>query len=354
MHIRTLTPAYKDDRAELVPTQPSAATYREVMERARDRQLDLTKENLDRLARTYDRAAEAVLESVRALPDGAARSGTPWLQARLNLIRQIDEELTRLKTEFRDMLNLSSLASAQEMADREAEVAALVGAPADPRLAATLTRSATFSEGLTVTVQFGQLAQGAVERTVTRYYSDGLVLSDRLYKLDVAMRKTVEDTVVQGLASGASARGIAGELEPALMAAGSANPRYDAMRIARTELNAAFREAAVDAVQSGGQLKPYVQACGWRLSSSHKELDRCDLYAADDGDGLGPGNYLPGNVPVSHPNCLCAVVTVLKAFPEEQFVRLAPNPDGVPVSEVRRLAQQGDAAAQRWMAGRAG
>jgi len=347
--------ARKDDRADTVPlpSAPTAADYRAILERSRTQQLALTRENLTRLARTFDDAAQKVLERVRALPDSVERNGTGWLAAQLNLIRDIDETLVALRRDFGDLLDLSMLSSAQQVADREREVERLVGAPQMQNLVPTLERTATLTNGASLSVRFGTLAQGAVERAATRYYGDGLKLSDRLYSLDTQMRQSIENTVTRGIADGSSARNIAKELESTLVEAHAANPRYRAMTIARTEVNAAFRESAVRSSVSPdtGMLKPYISAIGFRLSSSHKLLDRCDLYAADD-TGLGPGNYLPGDVPTNiHPACMCGHISVLVALPDEQFVRKEPDAAGVPESEVRRMAQrEGDPVAQRWLA----
>lgn len=346
---------FKDDRESTLQPVPEGVTsndYRRLLQRARSEQLELSRENLNRLAQTYDRAANAILDKVRALPDGVERTGIGWLQAQLTLLRDIDETMIALRRDFGDLLDLSLLSTAQQVAEREAEVATLVGAPPDPRLAMTLSRSAALTDGTRIAVRFGTLAQSAVERTASRYYSDGLNLSQRLYTLDVEARKVIEDTILQGIAQGTSARNLAKELEANLMEAGAKNPRNRAMLIAQTEINTAHREAAIRAtLQPNGLLKSYISAVGWRLSTSHKELDRCDLYAAHD-EGLGAGNFRPENVPLSHPRCLCAVVSILAAFPDEQFVAKEPDAAGVPESELRRLARENDPVAIAALNGR--
>lgn len=172
----TPEPLHLPRTAPVTPPEPSVSSYRAIMERARDRQLELTRENLNRLAQTYDRAPNTILERVRALPDSVERNGTGWLRAQLNLIRDIDEQIERFRRDYGTLLDMSMLSSAQQVADREEEVARLVGAPQDPRLIVSLQRSATLTDGVQVAVRFGTLAQGAVERVAARYYSDGLVL----------------------------------------------------------------------------------------------------------------------------------------------------------------------------------
>lgn len=357
MHTLPLT--RKDDRTDSSPLPAPAkeATgneYRTILERARTRQLEQTGENLTRLAQTFDNAAQAIVARVRAIPDAAQRTGTPWLKAQLQLLVDIDGELTALKRDFGGLLDVSLLSTAQQVADREREVEKLVGAPSQPNLMPGLAHEVTLTNGTTASVSYGSLAKNAVDAVTNRYYADGLKLSDRLYTLDVQARKKIENAIVQGIANGTSARNMARQLDDDLMKAGAQNPRMRAMTIARTEINNAHREGSIRAsvYPETNTLKPYISAIGWRLSASHKELDRCDLYAADD-NGLGSGNYLPGDVPVSHPRCMCAVVDVLTAFPEQQFVRMAPDAANVPVSEVQRLAaREGDPVAARWLSAR--
>lgn len=338
----------KDDRAP-DSFAPTAQDYHSLLVRARREQLQLSAANLQRLAETFDKAAQAILERVSALPVGTR--GAEWLSAQLNLLRQIDALLTDLERDFAGLLDLSMLSTAQQAAEREQKVATLVGAGTQVGLDAAFSRSVTLSAGSTVSVEFGRVALGAVERTVSRYYNDGIQLSKRLYNLDVITRKTIEDTLLQGIAAGTAARDIAKQLEGRLMAAGANNPRNRAMTIAKNEINLSYRESALLAMTDGaGNTKDYISAAGMRLSSSHKLNDICDVYCSSD-TGLGPGNYPPGDAPVSHTGCLCNFVSILVAFPDMQFVRKTPDTSAVPASDVARLARQGDPVAQRFLAG---
>jgi hypothetical protein len=84
--------------------------------------------------------------------------------------------------------------------------------------------------------------------------------------------------------------------------------RYQARVIARTETVEAFR----DTYKETTARQPYVVGYRWQLSGSHPRPDECDAYANQDVDGLGPGGYLPGNVPSSpHPHDLCSQVAII-------------------------------------------
>jgi len=84
--------------------------------------------------------------------------------------------------------------------------------------------------------------------------------------------------------------------------------RHQARVIARTETVEAFRDVYKETTAK----QPYVVGYRWQLSGGHARSDECDVYAGQDVDGLGPGGYLPENIPSTpHPHDLCAQVAIL-------------------------------------------
>jgi len=328
----------------------TASDYRTLLREARKAQLRQTREDLQRLAEVYDRAAKGVVARIEGLPDNL--TGIDFAVAQANLLRGIDEELTRLKTEFAGVLDLSMLSSAQQMADRQDQIERLIRAKSvDPTLFPIYSRSVALFDGTTLTASFGTLAQSAVETAATRYFKDGLKLSDRLYNLDVTTRKTIEDTLLQGLADGSSARDIAKQMTTVLTEAGAQTPKYNAMRIARTEVNNVQREASVMSVSdSSGRLKSYVTGVRWNLSASHPSADICDVWAAGGSENLPAGVYLPGDVPIDHPHGLCYVTPELVDFPGIGGPGKEPDIEKVPKSQIAYYAAQGDEQAAALLA----
>lgn len=322
------------------------AEYRKLVVEHRKRQLRITQENIERLERVFDRAAQSLAHKLESAPEESL--SRDYLTA---LLSDIDAILAALRSDFAGLLTVAMTDAAQAAASREAATAHLAGVLEDPRLRANTAQALTLSDGKTVSVQFGIVARTAVERCASRVWSDGFKLSDRLYKLDQATRQVIGDTIVQGVAEQISAREMARRLEGSLSEAGADNPRYKAMRIARTEINTAHREAHIQSTldPNSGKLKDYIRGIGWRLSLSHSTPDLCDIYASYDGDGLGPGNYLPGNVPSSHPHCLCMTITLLKDVESVGLPVKKPNTSDVPESEARYHAGQGDPAAAQWL-----
>jgi hypothetical protein len=333
------------------PVTATASDYRALLVRARREQLILTRDNLQRLAGTYDRAAQSIVEAVAKLPD-EARQGAPWAQARFNLLLEIDAELEKFRTDYAGLLDLSMLSTAQQAADREAQTAKLVQAAEDRNLFPTLSRTVSLSTGLDVTAQFGVLARSAVEGVANRYYRDGLKLSDRLYNLNAGTRKAVEDTIVQGLTEGTAARDLASKLQKVMGEAGVDTPRYRAERISRTEISNSHREATVRGTidPNTGGLKSYITGVRWNLSLSHPAADICDIFAAGSSDGLDSGVYLPGEVPVDHPSGLCYLTSEVTAYPGIGGTGKAPDVASVPPSQVAYYARQGDRQAMAVLA----
>lgn len=320
--------------------EPTAADYRELLVKARMRQLRGTRENLQRLEKTFDAAARSLIRRIGEMPADSFIERAQRGQL-IQLYHDTRAILDALRNDYGTLLQASMLDSAQDAAQRELETAALVGADIDPDLEATLTRTLSLSAGGGISVQFGRVSLRAVEAAANRYYRDGLRLSDRLYNLDSVTRKAVEDTILQGITEQVSAPELADRLQAQMQ-----TPRHNAMRIARTEIRQAYTEGTVRSVLDAfGRVKPYIQGLRFALSLSHPAHDICDVYAAHDG-GLGVGTYLPADFPVSHPHCLCACLPVLKAYPEVSIPKKTPNPGAIPESELRRYAAQGDAAAR--------
>lgn len=79
---------------------------------------------------------------------------------------------------------------------------------------------------------------------------------------------------------------------------------YNALRIARTEIATAMREAVYEANKGRKDVIGY----RWLLSPSHPLPDICDVYA-EHNEGLGKGVWsTPPSTP--HPNCYCYIEPV--------------------------------------------
>jgi hypothetical protein len=154
------------------------------------------------------------------------------------------------------------------------------------------------------------------------FYKDNQGLSRRIWRLADSFEKDIGYIVQRGIAEKKSALELARDLEQYVKPPaarewdwGKVYPDlsgkkvdFNAQRLARTSINHAY---FLDNVKVCTE-NPFVTAMHWDLSNSHYERqvipfgpDECDEYAAHD-EGLGEGNWKPEEIPVPHPQCLCA------------------------------------------------
>lgn len=179
---------------------------------------------------------------------------------------------------------------------------------------------------------------------IWKYYEvDGLKLSDRIWKMAKQVAQDVQKQVMLSLQTGMSARRLrdqilkTAEQQPVQIPKwlekqlSEADPetiakkiskyvqkkqKYNAMRVARTEIQRAWRLTYVEQSKK----LPFVKGIKWNLSKSHPKEDICDELANADPIGLGPGVYPPDAVPYNggpaHPHCMCYLTTVLADIEE--------------------------------------
>lgn len=165
---------------------------------------------------------------------------------------------------------------------------------------------------------FAGINERAVLAMLSRTRKDGLKLSDRVWRVGekarAAVTRLVEDGVARELDSRVLARKVQRYLQPGVWTAHKLETRrrlgvskdvsYEAMRLARTEMNNAFHEGMIAANQE----VPSYRGIYWRLSGSHPAPDVCDDMATNTSYGE-PGFYPKGYEPIRpHPQCFCVTV----------------------------------------------
>lgn len=176
--------------------------------------------------------------------------------------------------------------AAAEAADKAADALerwALANLPAGP--------SRTLTNGLRAAARSG------IESDRARLPRE---LSDRIYKNEALAKKKVEDAIRTGLIQGLSARELAQDVYRLVSPTAPGGVSYNAMRLARTEINNAFHERQIQRAKS-----PLVEAVRWNLSRSHPKPDVCNELASQ--------TYDPKDVPGKpHPHCFCYLTYELK------------------------------------------
>jgi hypothetical protein len=249
------------------PPEPPRETVTEIVAESNRQRMALDEASVRSLEKLLAATMSEVRQSIMRTPRGLVGE-----RYRRELLAGLEIALDTFRDDYKGLLDTGMLASAKLAEVRERAVLDEVLKTRKnltfEQFTATFTQQGkTISE---VSIQFGQVPVKALEKLYERTYKDGLKLSQRLYNLDQATRFEMRDIVARGLATGQSARKMAAEFAPILEKTGVDNVRYKAMRIARTEINAAYREGHVaSATDEQGKLQPWIAAIGWRLSASH-------------------------------------------------------------------------------------
>lgn len=144
--------------------------------------------------------------------------------------------------------------------------------------------------------------------------SNNIPLARSVYQTQALATGLVHRKVNNGLLLGHSAKRIAKDVKGLIDPNVAGGVSYAAMRLARTELNNAFKSSQELRYRD----EPWTKGMAWNLSKSHPEKDECDEFAEEDEHGLGAGVYAFGHRPFSHPNCLCYLTVV--QVDEDEFI----------------------------------
>jgi hypothetical protein len=266
---------------------------------------------------------EAAAERTRAAIAAAAGGGQRVELARLRaLLATVEATIDTLARE-RDALLLRGVRAAAELGARPLTAPGLAVASGASAAAPAVLDGA----------QALQVVDEAVTFVRTWRDAGGLVLSDRLWRIDRGARellgRAIEQAVVQGWSADRAAeelvqRGVlideptrraqkaaeVGQVQRAgdLLASDRQDPLAASLRVMRTELSRAHGEAYM----ASAQRSPGFAGFRYLLSPQHPKPDICDLLSVQNLHGLGAGVY-PDRASTpwpAHPNTLSFVAAV--------------------------------------------
>lgn len=143
---------------------------------------------------------------------------------------------------------------------------------------------------------------------------NNIPLSTQVYRTQALATGLVTRKVNTGLLLGKAAKEIAKDVAKLIKPGVAGGVSYAAFRLARTEINNAYKTAQ----ETRHEGEPWNKGMRWNLSKSHPGRDECDEYAEADDYGLGDGVYPFGKRPLSHPNCLCYMT--VETVEEDEFI----------------------------------
>lgn len=281
---------------ELDEIKATAGPYERYALRSRKRLLTALRKSDRQIAKIYN---NAILRILREFQQG--EQSTKALMVAINEDFDTQYLFKDLVAELEDAVKEGAAAGITFSQDVTTKLLGSVGMATEPSIRA-----------------FEFCRQRAVAAAYARTHKDGLHLSDRIWNTAESSRDAMRAIVTAGI--GEDAVKVARALEayvkqgatvtaahfPGMMKRmGSRVPEsidYNALRLARTELTAAYSEATIGAAKAS----PAIKKVRWVLSNTHPRTDICDAYASG---GDGHGVYAAKDCPLSpaHPNCLCTI-----------------------------------------------
>lgn len=286
-----------------------AAALKRAGQQARNAMRELDTQSVEQLLQMYHRAAEEVRRQIYAAADAGDLVPQHHLQVLLNQIAQV---IDQLGTE-RDALMTAQIGEAATLGTRPftAQGVLAVGG----------------TEAVLDTGTALRINQAAVDFVMNMRQGDGLALSERVWRLNQgakeALQRAIASAVIRGNSAARAAQDLVmqGQAIPGDMAqlakGGQAGHLvnladlltgkdggevWKAERVFRTELNRAHGEAFM----ASAIATPGFAGFRYLLSPAHPALDICDLLAAQNIHGLGPGVYPTRELTPwpAHPNTL--------------------------------------------------
>ena len=152
------------------------------------------------------------------------------------------------------------------------------------------------TEAAIVAAHFDYINDRVFQYVVNRFGSDGLVLSDRIWRLSREQYNEIEAVIRSGIVTGTSVNTMVAQVRKIYE-----NETWKIKRLVVTEGNAAYRTASAYLAQESKVVKGLRIHRGRANRPNHRctQLEKIDRY------GLGTGIYLPTDPEVlnPHPNC---------------------------------------------------
>jgi len=293
--------------------------YQQMVLKTRRNHIDVTRETLQKLQLAFEKAYEDVVRILLGIDnDPRLTAQRAFWRSKRDQLKAIAEGLKNGYADaLKEGMNLVTLNAAEvsEMAET------------------MLLTSKGYSAEL-VSPEFRTLPLAAVDHVWKRIGTDGLTLSDRIWKLEKHIWQRTDAIVLSGIARGQSAIDMAKELQRDILGItkpeqipenlrwttgisrsvrGRGTIHYNALRLARTEIANAYHEAEVMSATASR----VVLGLKWNLSPAHGQYDVCDQLASQDVYGIGEGVYPPGSTPLCpHPNDMCFVTREIRPASE--------------------------------------
>jgi uncharacterized protein (UPF0335 family) len=204
----------------------------------------------------------------------------------INRLNSLLRELERLQEQTRKTLEDSIRDGVRQSAEYGV----------DSGLAALRSALTGTAEAAIVASHFDYINDRVFQYVVNRFGKDGLVLSDRIWKLSHEQYNEIEAVIRSGIVNGTSVNTMVRQIKKVYD-----TEEWKVKRLVITEGNTAYRTASAYLAQESRVVKGLRIHRGRANRPNHRctQLEKIDRY------GLGTGIYLPTDPEVlnPHPNC---------------------------------------------------
>ena len=258
------------------------------------------------------KATSAILERQTVALEMAVARLNLLISEATNSIGQVDAVLYRVKRQN----ILALLENLAQNLSGDIHQAVLSVTEETTNLITEVTTELVEDEDQDIEFSFVTIPEEVLKDYAKRTDIEGLKFSPNIWAK--RQMRNIEKQVMSAIMRGQSAETLATDLVQYLKG-GSVGMghsiRYKTLRLARTEINAAFHETR----RLGAITSPVVAGMRWRLSNRHPIWDVCNLLAQQDLYRMGQGVYPPEQLPPKpHPNCICYTMDQLREPKEWQ------------------------------------
>lgn len=290
--------------------------YLEYMRQARRKQLRLTLAEELEIIKIYENAADNIKKRLRTNKNELSN-------ALLNdITKELNDEITKVRQRLRERIRKDMV-----------EIAYLP-LEAQNEWFEDVLKTINYEWKWNFRRAFSQIPTQVVELLVSsKYYSDGLTLSERIWNLSYKNIDDIDKIIKVAISEKATPQELAKYLEEYInpnkilktktrIPGINKNIAYQAQRLARTSMAHAFNESTI---QSSDAIEPFRKGWKWNLSPNHYERmrkfgksgDICDEEWASHNEGYGKGVYTnKEDIPIDHPNGLCYITVEVVSIQE--------------------------------------
>ncbi len=284
--------------------------------------------------RYLEEVLKPVLESMREAVDSRIPKFSPELKKKIRAIAR--EYGLKLEGLFDDVLSQTEIAARKAyLRELEKQVPKQFRVERGSNVYSIFS-GAVYRQVGSRWVQFLDFNKPATVSWLKFVAEDGLTLSDRIWRDAANFQRTMENTIARNIQLGKSARSLGkqflefAEQQPVQLSKemqrfiADLAPQdaqraiekyvkkkldYNATRVARTEIQRAYRTSYVEQAKS----LSFVKGIKWNRSRTEYDCSVCEKLARADLYDLGPGVYPADKVPtMPHPHCRCYYTTILK------------------------------------------